>query len=86
MKGGGVTFGPQPKSFEKKVNKKVRELALKSALSEKVIENNIIVVDEFNYETPKTKSVVEFTNKIDAAKTEAMASKSVFLWVVMMSI
>jgi len=70
MKGGGVTFGPQPKSYEKKVNKKVRELALKSALSEKVNENNIIVVEDFNYETPKTKKVIEFTNKINAEKKQ----------------
>ncbi len=64
--GGGVTFGPQPKSYEKKVNKKVRKLAVKSALSEKVREGNIVVVDELNFETPKTKTMVEFTKKIGA--------------------
>lgn len=64
--GGGVIFGPQPKSYEKKVNKKVRKLAIKSALSEKVKEGNIVVVDELNFETPKTKTMVEFATKIGA--------------------
>ena len=66
MVGGGVTFGPQPRSYEKKVNKKVRLLALRSALSEKVAEGNVVIVDEFNFETPKTKLMVEFTNKVEA--------------------
>lgn len=66
MVGGGVTFGPQPRSYDKKVNKKTRKLALRSALAEKVIEGNIIVVDEFNFEDPKTKLMVAFTKKIEA--------------------
>lgn len=70
MVGGGVTFGPQPRSYEKKVNKKVRLLALRSALSEKVIEGNVVIVDEFNFETPKTKLMIEFTNKIEATKKQ----------------
>lgn len=68
MVGGGVTFGPQPRSYEKKVNKKVRLLALKSALSEKVREGNIIVVDKFEFDAPKTKKITEFLNKIDSKK------------------
>jgi len=64
--GGGVIFGPQPKSYEKKVNKKVRKLAVKSALSEKIKEGNIVVVDELDFKTPKTKTIVEFTKKIGA--------------------
>lgn len=54
MVGGGVTFGPQPKSFEKKVNKKVRRLALISALSEKVKEGNLVVIDGA-FDAPRTK-------------------------------
>lgn len=66
MVGGGVALGPQPRSYEKKVNKKVRLLALKSALSEKVREGNVIVVDDFNFETPKTKTIISFLEKVGA--------------------
>lgn len=70
MVGGGVALGPQPKSYEKKVNKKVRLLALKSALSEKVKEGNVIVVDEFKIETPKTKTIIGFLDKVGAANKQ----------------
>ncbi len=66
MVGGGVALGPQPRSYEKKVNKKVRLLAIKSALSEKVREGNIIVVDDFNIEIPKTKTIISFLKKVGA--------------------
>lgn len=65
MVGGGVTFGPQPRDYEKKVNKKVRRLALKSALSAKVAEGNVIVLDG-SLEAPKTKAVVALTNAVEA--------------------
>lgn len=65
MVGGGVTFGPQPRSFEKKVNKKVRKVALKSALSAKVAEGNIVVLDGA-IEAPKTKTVVALTKALEA--------------------
>jgi large subunit ribosomal protein L4 len=65
MVGGGVTFGPQPKSYEKKVNKKVRKLAVKSALSEKVREGNLVVL-EGAIETPKTKTIVALTKAVEA--------------------
>ena len=55
MVGGGVTFGPHPRSYEKKVNKKVRNLALRSALSAKVAAGNVLVLDYDGIETPKTK-------------------------------
>ncbi len=66
MVGGGVALGPQPRSYEKKVNKKVRLLGIKSALSEKVREGNVIVVDDFNIETPKTKTMINFLTKVGA--------------------
>lgn len=68
--GGGVTFGPQPKSYEQKINKKVKKLALRSALSEKVNEGNLVVVDEFNFEKPKTKTIIDFNSKIGAEKKQ----------------
>ncbi len=57
-KGGGVIFGPSQRSFAIKVPKKVRKLALKMALSSKVEENTITVIDDFNLETIKTKDLV----------------------------
>jgi len=66
--GGGVPFGPQPRSYEKKVNKKVRLLALKSALSEKVKEGKLVIVDKFEFEKPRTKTITEFLNKIGSKK------------------
>src|SRR5690554_5907506 len=53
--GGGVVFGPTPRSYGYKLPKKVRRLALKSALSTKVLENNIYVLDQLTFEKPKTK-------------------------------
>jgi len=69
MVGGGVTFGPQPKSFEKKVNKKVRRLALISALSEKVKEGNLVVIDGA-FDAPKTKNAVTLVNALEATKKQ----------------
>ena len=57
--GGGIVFGPQPRSYSKKMNKKERRLALKSALSYKVINKELKVIDELILETPKTKSLID---------------------------
>ena len=70
MVGGGVTFGPHPRSYEKKVNKKVRNLALRSALSAKVAAGNILVLDYDGIETPKTKVIVNLVNKVDAKQKQ----------------
>lgn len=56
--GGGVAFGPTPRSYSYKLPKKVRRLAIKSALSSKVQNNEIIVLDALNFEAPKTKEMV----------------------------
>ena len=69
MVGGGVTFGPQPKSFEKKVNKKVRRLALISALSEKVKEGNLVVIDGA-FDAPRTKKAVTLVNALEATRKQ----------------
>ena len=57
--GGGVVFGPTPRSYSYKLNKKVRRLAIKSVLSTKVAEGDLIVVETMNFDAPKTK---EFAN------------------------
>ena len=66
--GGGVVFGPTPRSYAKKMNKKERRLALKSALSYKVIESELIVVDNFNMETNKTKEALKALKNLKATK------------------
>jgi large subunit ribosomal protein L4 len=53
--GGGIAFGPKPRDYEKKMNKKVKRLALKSALSDKFQEKNLIVVENFDLSSNKTK-------------------------------
>ena len=58
-RGGGIVFGPTPRSYAYKMPKKMRRLALRSALSFKVKENNFTIVDNFGFEAPKTK---EFKN------------------------
>lgn len=62
--GGGVTFGPKPRTYSNKVNKKVRKLGLKSAYSIKAQEDSIFVVEDFSLEAPKTKSVADVFKKI----------------------
>lgn len=69
MVGGGVALGPQPRSYEKKVNKKVRLLALKSALSAKVANGDVLVLDG-TMETPRTKTIVAFTNALNATRKQ----------------
>jgi large subunit ribosomal protein L4 len=57
--GGGVVFGPQPRSYAYKLPKKVRRLAIRSALSAKVLDQDIIVLDELKLNQPKTKEMVQ---------------------------
>ena len=65
-RGGGIVFGPTPRSYATKLNRKVRRLALKSVLSEKVISNDMIVVDKFELAAPKTKDMVQIIDNIKA--------------------
>ena len=65
---GGIVFGPHPRTYGKKMNRKERVLALKSALSYKVEENEIIILDELDVKTPKTKDMIKLLNDIKAPK------------------
>jgi large subunit ribosomal protein L4 len=67
-KGGGVTFGPKPRDYSYKLPKKVRRLAMKSALSSKVLDNNIIVVDFADFAEPKTQVMVEALKALNAGR------------------
>ena len=65
--GGGRIFGPRPRSYEFKLNKKVKDLARKSALSAKAQADAIIVVEDLNFDAPKTKEFVNFAKNIKVA-------------------
>jgi large subunit ribosomal protein L4 len=65
LRGGGVIFGPKPKSFSYKVPKKVRRLALKMALSSKFRGNNLVVLDKFELEEIKTKKFLEVLDALN---------------------
>ncbi len=65
---GGVVFGPHPRDYDKKMNRKERRLALKSALAYKAIDNELVVVDSFKLESSKTKEVVGILNNLKVSK------------------
>ena len=65
--GGARVFGPKPRDYRFKLNKKVKQLARRSALSYKVQENALVVVEDFTFETPKTKSFIALLNDLHLA-------------------
>ncbi len=82
--GGGRVFGPKPREYGFKLNKKVKCLARKSALSYKAQENAVVVVEDFNFDAPKTKDFVNFTKniKVDGKKVLVVlpeVNKNVYL-------
>ena len=82
--GGARVFGPRPRDYRFKLNKKVKQLARKSALSVKAAENSIVIVEDFSFEAPKTKEFVKIAKnlKIDGKKVLlvlASQEKNVFL-------
>ena len=82
--GGARVFGPKPRNYDFKLNKKVKVLARKSALSYKVQDNAVVVVEDINFEAPKTKEFVNFTKniKVEGKKTLVLlpeVNKNVYL-------
>ena len=82
--GGGRMFGPRPRSYRFKLNKKLKSLARKSALTYKALNNNIIVLDDFNFETPKTKSFIALKNNLKISDNKTLlilaeSNKSIYL-------
>lgn len=66
--GGGIVFAPKPRDYRYPINKKLRRLALKSVLSSKVAEKEIIVLDELKFEAPKTKEMIKVLENVKAGK------------------
>lgn len=67
FRGGGRIFGPRPRDYSFSLNKKVRRLARISALSAKATEGAIVVIEDFSFETPKTKAFVDILGKLNAS-------------------
>ncbi len=74
-RGGGIVFGPTPRSYSYKINKKVRKLALKSVIAEKFQSGDLIVVDNFDLKAPKTKEMVSFFENIKVDRKPLLATK-----------
>jgi len=74
--GGGTIFGPQPRNYSQDVNKKVKKLAKKSAFSYKAKADQIVVVEDFNFDSPKTKDIVAVLKSLnlDGKKTLLLTS------------
>ena len=82
--GGGRVFGPKPRDYSFKLNKKVRQLARKSALTYKAQENALVVVEDFTFEAPKTKEMVEILKNLKVSDKKTLivmpgADKVVYL-------
>ena len=68
FRGGGIVFGPTPRSYKYNLPRKVRQLAIKSALSQKVLDNALVVVDALNFDAPKTKEFAGVMNSLNVAE------------------
>ena len=82
--GGARVFGPTPRDYSFKLNKKVKQLARKSALSQKAIDNAIVVVEDFNFEQPKTKAFIDVLNNLKVSEKKQLfvlpsSNKAVYL-------
>lgn len=64
FRGGGRVFGPKPRDYSFKLNKKLKKVARKSALTYKAKDSNIVVLEDFNFEAPKTKQAIEMLNNL----------------------
>ena len=84
FKGGGTVFGPRPRSYSFKLNKNLKRLARKSAFSIKAKESNIIVVEDFNFETPNTKNFISVLKALGLESKKSLfvlgeSNKNVYL-------
>ncbi|RXK57635.1 50S ribosomal protein L4 [Lacibacter luteus] len=71
-KGGGTIFGPKPHGYDFKLNRKVKDLAKMSALTYKAKENAIVIIEDINFETPKTKEFVSVLNNLNIGNKKAL--------------
>jgi large subunit ribosomal protein L4 len=74
--GGGIAFGPKPRSFKQALPKRVRRLAIRSALSSKAAEGELRIVRGFDLDAPKTRSVVEMLGRFDMARSVLVVTET----------
>ena len=84
FRGGGRVFGPRPRNYDFKVNKKVKRLARKSALSYMAKDKNIIVLEDFSFDAPKTKAYMDLLTNFDQLDNKTLlvlaeSNKNIFL-------
>ena len=72
FRGGGTIFGPRPRNYEFKLNKKVKQLARKSALTYKAAENSILILEDFNLDAPKTREIVALRTNLQIADKKSL--------------
>jgi large subunit ribosomal protein L4 len=82
--GGGRVFGPQPRDYSFKLNKKLKSLARKSALSYKAKDSSIVVLEDFNFDSIKTKNYIQFTTDLNVSDVKTLlvlgaANENVYL-------
>ncbi len=70
--GGGRAFGPRPRNYRFKLNKKIKQLARKSALSYKALDNSILVIENFTFEAPKTKKMVDISANLKLSDKKSL--------------
>ncbi|AWK50437.1 50S ribosomal protein L4 [Clostridium beijerinckii] len=73
---GGIVFAPKPRDYRVSVPKSMRKVAMKSALTSKVQDNQMIILDSLNFETPKTKNIVEMLKALEANKALIITAES----------
>ncbi len=72
FRGGGRAFGPHPRDYNFKLNKKLKRIARKSALTYKAKDNNIFILEDFDFDSPKTKNYIEFLNSFNLADSKTL--------------
>ncbi len=72
FRGGGRVFGPRPRDYDSKLNKKVKQLARKSALAHKILDNKILVIEDFNFDTPKTKEFISICTNLNIGDKKSL--------------
>jgi large subunit ribosomal protein L4 len=82
--GGGRAFGPRPRNYSFKLNKKVKQLARRSALTYKALDNNIVVLEDFTFEAPKTQKMVSISENLKISDKKLLfvlpeENKSIYL-------
>ncbi|GFZ32851.1 50S ribosomal protein L4 [Clostridium zeae] len=73
---GGIVFAPKPRSYRVSIPKTMRRVAMKSALSSKVVDNSLLVLEGLDFEAPKTKQVISLLNALEAKKTLIVTAES----------